>query len=48
MAGTGEYDSHYPKTGTYNCAGCDSPLYKADHKFKSGCGWPAFFDGESI
>ncbi|KAH8929352.1 methionine sulfoxide reductase B [Atractiella rhizophila] len=43
-AGTGEYDSHYPKEGVYACAGCGTPLYKADTKFKSGCGWPAFFD----
>lgn len=42
--GTGEYDSHYPSQGVYNCAGCDAPLYKANHKFKSGCGWPAYFD----
>ncbi|KAF2181056.1 SelR-domain-containing protein [Zopfia rhizophila CBS 207.26] len=44
MAGTGKYDRHYPDTGVYNCAGCDTPLYKAQHKFKSGCGWPAFWD----
>ena len=43
-AGTGEYDSHHPSKGVYNCAGCDAPLYTADHKFKSGCGWPAYFD----
>jgi peptide-methionine (R)-S-oxide reductase len=43
-AGTGEFDSHYPSTGVYNCAACDAPLYKADTKFKSGCGWPAYFD----
>ncbi|KKK12498.1 putative methionine-R-sulfoxide reductase SelR [Aspergillus rambellii] len=42
--GTGEYDSHYPKEGVYCCAGCNAPLYKATHKFKSGCGWPAYFD----
>lgn len=44
---TGKFDQHYPSkdtTTTYNCAGCDQPLYKAGHKFKSGCGWPAFFD----
>ncbi|KAL4922245.1 Mss4-like protein [Aspergillus aurantiobrunneus] len=42
--GTGEYDSHYPSQGVYTCAGCNAPLYKAAHKFKSGCGWPAYFD----
>ncbi|GAA5888109.1 hypothetical protein JCM16303_001508, partial [Sporobolomyces ruberrimus] len=36
--GTGEYDKHYPTKGTYNCAGCDTPLYTADQKFDSGCG----------
>ncbi|KAL5001897.1 Mss4-like protein [Aspergillus recurvatus] len=42
--GTGEYDSHYPSKGVYTCVGCNAPLYKASHKFKSGCGWPAYFD----
>ncbi|GIK06958.1 hypothetical protein Aspvir_002611 [Aspergillus viridinutans] len=41
---TGEYDSQYPSKGIYACAGCNAPLYKASHKFKSGCGWPAYFD----
>lgn len=44
---TGKYDKHYPSPdgpGVYSCAGCSAPLYKAQHKFKSGCGWPAFFD----
>ncbi|RMZ91300.1 hypothetical protein DV736_g1453, partial [Chaetothyriales sp. CBS 134916] len=44
LAFSGEYDKHYPDTGVYTCAGCNAPLYKADHKFKSGCGWPAYFD----
>ncbi|KAI5296245.1 hypothetical protein KEM52_004962 [Ascosphaera acerosa] len=42
--GTGKYDSHYPSKGVYTCAACDAPLYTAQHKFKSGCGWPAYFD----
>ena len=41
---SGEYDKHEPTEGTYNCAACNAPLYTAKHKFKSGCGWPAFFD----
>jgi len=35
----------YPKEGVYNCVGCGTPLYKADSKFDSGCGWPAFYEG---
>ncbi|KAF2755726.1 SelR-domain-containing protein [Pseudovirgaria hyperparasitica] len=41
---TGKYDKHQPTSGAYTCAGCNAELYKASHKFKSGCGWPAFFD----
>ncbi|KAM7184147.1 Mss4-like protein [Rhypophila sp. PSN 637] len=42
--GSGKFDKHYPSEGVYTCAGCSAPLYKATHKFKSGCGWPAYFD----
>ena len=41
---TGAYDKHMPAQGVYTCAACEAPLYKANHKFKSGCGWPAYFD----
>jgi methionine-R-sulfoxide reductase len=41
---SGKYDKHLPASGVYTCVACDTPLYKANHKFKSGCGWPAFFD----
>lgn len=42
--GSGKFDKHQPSEGVYTCAGCNAPLYKATHKFKSGCGWPAYFD----
>ncbi|KAI1805360.1 SelR-domain-containing protein [Daldinia bambusicola] len=42
--GSGKYDKFFSESGVYTCAGCNAPLYKANHKFKSGCGWPAYFD----
>ncbi|AOW16074.1 peptide-methionine (R)-S-oxide reductase [Polaribacter vadi] len=30
------------KAGTFVCAACKTPLYKTEHKFDSGTGWPSF------
>jgi peptide-methionine (R)-S-oxide reductase len=32
------------RAGTYVCAACYLPLFKSEHKYESGTGWPSFFD----
>lgn len=32
------------RKGVFVCAGCGSELFKSDHKFESGSGWPSFYD----
>ena len=40
---TGELlDNH--QQGDYMCAACGAVLFKSDHKFESGSGWPSFYD----
>lgn len=31
------------RPGTFHCAGCQAPLFAADTKYKSGTGWPSFW-----
>lgn len=38
---TGKFDEFFEE-GTYYCAACGNPLFEAEAKYNSGCGWPAF------
>jgi peptide-methionine (R)-S-oxide reductase len=32
------------REGTFNCKGCDLPLFRSEWKYESGTGWPSFWD----
>ena len=32
------------RQGIFTCAACGAELFKSDHKFESGSGWPSFYD----
>ena len=40
---SGEYWDH-KEDGTYNCVCCGKPLFDSSTKYKSGTGWPSFYD----
>ena len=39
---TGKYVDH-KADGTYRCVCCDAALFKSDHIYDSGSGWPSFW-----
>lgn len=42
MAFTGKYWDN-KKQGIYTCGGCGLPLFSSETKFKSGTGWPSYY-----
>ena len=43
LAFSGEYHNHKGK-GVYTCAGCGNELFSSKTKFRSGTGWPSFYE----
>jgi len=40
---TGKYWNH-KEEGVYKCVVCEQELFKSSTKYKSGSGWPSFYD----
>jgi len=40
---TGEYVD-WKEKGTFHCKACNNPLFSSETKFKSGTGWPSFYN----
>ena len=41
---SGRYDAN-KEDGIYRCVCCAAELFKSEHKFDSGSGWPSFWRG---
>jgi len=37
-----EFNKFYPNDGYFSCGACGLPMYSAQSKFRSNCGWPVF------
>lgn len=44
---TGEYCNSKAE-GTYDCVGCGQPLFRSEHKYDSGSGWPSFWQPAEV